>query len=175
MATFKSLYGDPKTVSITLDNLASSTTLGRQSTVIDNTTDLYIDVLAQAKVQIGTGGTVSGDKTVYVYVFGATNDVFPAERGVAATQSNIGHTDAAYSITDDSVGGSPLVLARMIPVPVAPTGSVATYVTSPFSVGSCFGGLLPPAWGACIVNQSGITLNSTGNAIYYRGIASQSA
>jgi hypothetical protein len=175
----KQKYGTTGTaITITLDSLASSATAGRQSTVVDNTSNLFLDAIAQVQVTVPTGGTAANDKAIYVYVFGtadSTNGYYGAERGVAGTQATIGASDAAYSMTDPTVGGSPLILAAVIPVPVTPTGTNAVYQSAPFSVANCFGGILPPKWGLVVRNYCGIALHSSGNAAWYQGLQQQTA
>lgn len=174
MASIKTAYGTTKQAfTITIDSLASSATAGRQSTVIDNRTNLFLDALVQVQLTVPTGGSVSGDKAVYIYVFGTVNDTdsaFGAERGVAGTQATVGASDAAYSVTDPTVGATPLILAKAISVPVAPTSTSGVYQCMPFSVAQCFGGVLPAQWGIVIRNYCGITLHSSGNSAWYQGI-----
>lgn len=174
MATIKPSYGTTKQAfTITLNSLASSATAGRQSTVVDNRTNLYMDALVQLAFQIATGGTAANDKAIYIYVFGTVNDTdnsFGAERGVAGTQATIGTSDAAYSMTDPTVGGTPLVLAKVLSIPLAPTTTAGVYQTEPFSVAACFGGVLPAQWGIFVRNYTGQTLDSSGNSAWYQGV-----
>ena len=72
---FKNKYGTTnQAITITLNSLASSTTAGRQSTVIDNRTNLFMDALVAMLLTIPTGGTVGNDKCIYVKVFGTADD-----------------------------------------------------------------------------------------------------
>lgn len=174
MATMSMNYGTTKqAITITLDSLASSAIAGRQSTVIDNRTNKFMDALVQLQFTVPTGGSIGNDKAIYIYVFGTVNDTdswFGAERGVAGTQATIGASDAAYSMTDPTVGGTPLVLAKVMSVPVAPTSTNGVYQTEPFSVAACFGGVIPAQWGIVVRNYCGITLHSSGNSANYQGI-----
>lgn len=176
MATFKTSYGTTnQSITITLNSLASSATAGRQSTVIDNRTNLFLDALVQGKFQIATGGSAANDKAIYVWVFGTANDSdFAAERSVAGTQATIGASDAAFSPADPTVAGTPLILAKVIAVPVVPTSTAGVYVCSPFSVAACFGGSMPAQWGVVVRNYSGQALDSSGNSMWYQGINQQS-
>ncbi len=173
--TFKTLYGTTnQAITITLNSLASSATAGRQSTVIDNRTNLYLDALVQVKFQIATGGSAANDKAVYVWVFGTADDTnFAAERSVAGTQATIGTSDAAFSPADPTVAGTPLILAKVIAVPVAPTSTAGVYVCSPFSVANCFGGVLPAQWGIVVRNYTGQAFDSSGCSAFYQGIQQQ--
>lgn len=170
----KIAYGATATgITITLNSLASSATAGRQSTVVDNTSNLYTDALVQVQLTVPTGGSPANDKCAYVYVFGTadtTTPTYPAERSVAGTQATVGATDAAYSVADPTVSGTPLILAAVIAIPVAPTSTNGVYVTNPFSVAQCFGGILPPKWGIVVRNYSGQTLHSSGCSAWYQGV-----
>jgi len=176
MPTFKSSYGTTnQTITISLNSLASSATAGRQSTVIDNRTNLFLDVLLAGQFTVPTGGTAAQDKAIYLYLAATADDTnYGAERGVAGTQATLGASDAAYSITDPTVGASPLILARVIGVPVSPTSTSGVYIFPPFSVASCFGGVMPAQWLAVVRNYSGITLHSSGNSLFYQGVLQQS-
>lgn len=176
MATFKTSYGTTnQAITITLNSLASSATAGRQSTVIDNRTNLYLDALVQGKFQIATGGSAANDKALYIYVFGTADDTnFAAERSVAGTQATIGASDAAFSPADPTVAGTPLILAKVLAIPVAPTGTAGVYAISPFSVAACFGGVMPAQWGVVVRNYSGQALDSSGNSMWYQGLYQQS-
>lgn len=173
------LYGtEAQALTITLNSLASSATAGRQSTVVDNTTNLYEDALVQLKLTITTGGSAANDKCVYIYAF-ATTDIaganYVAERGVAGTQATAGASDAAYSMTDPTVGGTPMILVARIDVPVVPTTTDGVYVCNPFSIAAAFGGVLPEKWGIFVRNYSGQALKSSGNSAWYQGIKRQAA
>lgn len=175
-STVKPLYGTTnQAITITLNSLASSATAGRQSTVVDNRTNLFADVLVGGKFQIATGGSVGNDKAIYIYLFGTSNDSdFGAERGVAGTQATLGASDAAFSMTDPTVGGTCLLgPVRVVAVPVAPTSTAGVYVIQPFSVANAFGGRVPAQWGIFVRNYCGITLDSSSNSMWYQGIQDQ--
>lgn len=175
-ADIKAKYGTTaQAITITLASLASSATAGRQSTVIDNRTNLYLDALVQVKLQIATGGSAANDKAVYIWVFGTSNDTdFADERSVAGTQATIGATDAAYSPADPTVAGTPLILAKVIAVPVAPTSTAGKYTCAPFSVANCFGGTLPAQWGIVVRNYTGQAFDSSGCSAWFQGTYAQS-
>lgn len=155
MADRKLAYGTSTAFTITLNSLASSATAGRESTAIDNTSNLYEDALVQVTVtlQAGTPGT---DKTVYVYAYGS-------EDGSTYTDNATG-SDAAITLRDPSC----LVLIGVIPVPDA--GGV-TYESSPMAVARAFGGKLPRKWGIVVRNYTNVALHaSAGNSATYSGV-----
>ena len=172
MSTVKPLYAASAALTATLNSLASSATAGRQSDAVDNATSRYRDALLAGQFTVPTGGTVGGDKTIYVYVFASADDGshYAAERGVAGTQATVGAADAAYTMTDPTVGGSPLIQIASVPVPVAPTTTNGVYVLPPVSVAACFGGTLPKKWGVVVRNYCGITLHSSGNSLWFQGV-----
>src|SRR5438093_2203294 len=118
----KTAYGTTATaITITLTSLASSATAGRQSTPVDNTSNLFLDALVQVQLTVPTGGSSANDKCAYVYVFATADTTTPNyadERSVAGTQATIGTADAAYSVADPTVSGTPLILAKVVPIPV---------------------------------------------------------
>ena len=106
-------------ITITLVNLANSTTAARASAVVDNSTNLYDDALVSLTVK-PTAGTPAAGAAVYVYLYAVSD-------GAAYTDSATG-TDAAFTLP--SVPN--VVLARVIPI----VTSAATVVSLPFSVGA---------------------------------------
>lgn len=174
-STFKMQYGTTNQgITITLNSLASSSTSGRQSAAVDNRTNLYLDALVAMQLTIPAGGTIGNDKCIYVKVFGTADDTnYGAERQTAGIQQTLVATDAGYSETDPTVGPSPLILARTIVVPVAPTTTDGVYVIPPFSVANLFGGVLPAQWGIFVRNYTNIGLKASGNSAWYQGIYQQ--
>lgn len=170
----KTKYGSTnQTITITLNSLASSQTAGRQSTEVDNTSDLFLDALVTVKLTFPTAGSLANDKTVYVYAWGVVDTSGPTRPGEiasASANSTIGATDAAYTI---NANGTPLSLIGMINTPTLNTSSNGVIVSNPMSVAAAFGGNLPPKWGIVIVNFCGVTLHSSGNSAWYQGVLAQ--
>lgn len=152
MATVKESLGASTAITVTIDSLASSQTVGRASTAVDNSTNLYLDALVQVKVVIPTG-TPANDKAVYVYAYGTVDGT---NYGEAVTG-----TDASYTV--DNPTGLPLL--GTIPVGAQ---SITRYSRA-FSVAAAFGGVMPVKWGLVVVNFSGIAL-STGCSAVYAGL-----
>lgn len=152
MATVKEALAAAAAITCTLDALASSATVGRSSTAVDNTANLYLDALVGATIVLAAG-TPANDQVVYLYAYGLTDGVHYTE-GVTGT-------DASFTIN------SPTNL-RLIGVVPTPTGGL-TYYTGPFSVAGAFGGILPAKWGLVVVNNSGLSL-ATGNSLSYQGL-----
>ena len=174
VADIKIKYGTTnQAIAITLNSLASSQTAGRQSTEVDNTTDLFLDALVAVKISLPTTGTLANDKTVYVYAWGVVDTSTPTRPGEVASatvNSTIGASDAAYTI---NAGGTPLSLIGTIAVPTLNTSANGVIVSNPMSVAAAFGGNLPPKWGIVIINFTGVTLFSSGNSAWYQGVLAQ--
>jgi hypothetical protein len=154
----KTKYGsNNQAITITLNSLASSATAGRESTVIDNTVNLFYDALVQVILSFPNLAPAN-DKAVYVYAYASANG------GTNYTGGATG-TDAAYTQDDPTV----LRLIGVIPVPT----QNKSYVGGPFSVAQAFGGVLPASWGLFVRNYAGQTLNASGNSAFYQGVLGQ--
>ena len=163
--TIKQLYPSTSTtaLTITLASLATSSTLltGRQSTAVDNTTNLDLDHLLTGKIRLGTSPTVS--TIIQVWVF-APHTI---SAGTPTYPDTLGATDAGVSITSDNVKFPMLKLAWSAVVD-ATTGR--DYYIPPTSIASLFGEM-PPFWGVWVTHSTAVALDSTaGNHSmnYYR-------
>lgn len=155
MSRLKTEYGTAgQAITITLASLGAGSS--RESTVVDNTTDRFLDALVQVKVRTN-GSAPTGDKAVYVYGYGT------ADNGTTYPDTVTG-SDAAITLTSPTQ----LRLLGVINCPAAST----TYKSPPFSVASLFGGVLPLKWGIVITNATGNALDSTGSnfAAFCQGI-----
>jgi hypothetical protein len=160
MATiFKNNYDtEAQAITVTLASLANAA--ARQSTVVDNTSFLYLDVLVQLVLKSGASG-VSANGFVNVYAFGTV--------------------DAATPTYGESAGASDAAITLVAPTNLRLIGTVnvvanaTTYKSNPMSVAAAFGGVLPEKWGIVIENQSGASLDSTeGNhKKIYQGVWAQ--
>ena len=134
---------------------------GRESTQIDNTTNLYVDALIEGFVTVGTGPTTNTE--IRVYVWGSQVSL-----GTTAKDTLDG-TDSAETLSSAGVRDSFLV--RAATMRVDSTTSNRTYNFGPFSLTQIFGDV-PPYWGLFITHNTGVNLNATaGNHEYrYTGI-----
>jgi hypothetical protein len=144
-----------------LASLASSATAGREGTAIDNTTDLFLDVLVALKVKLGAG-TPANDQAVYVYAYGTVD-------GGTTWPDAVTGADAAITLNNPTQ----LPLLGTIWTPT----STGTFKGGPWSVARCFGGVMPAKWGIVVRNYSGIALDATeGNhSKLYQGVYVSSA
>ena len=156
MSNIKEALGTSgQTFTCTLASLASSATAGREATVIDNTTDLFLDVFVMLKVKIGAG-TIANDQAVYALVYGTVDN------------------GTTYP---DTITGSDAAITFNNPVNIALLGTIytpaqsTTYKGGPWSVARALG-YVPAKWGIAVRNYSGVALDSTeGNhAKLYQGV-----
>lgn len=153
MATATMNYAAAGTVTITLTSLANAAL--RQSAVVDNATNKYIDALLGGSIQVGTSPTANNTISVFVY---GTHD------GTLYTGGASG-SDAAYTNAEESL----FRLVSIIPVTAT---SNKDWIFGPVSVAQAFGGVMPSKWGVVVLNSTGAALNATGtnNAVKFIGV-----
>lgn len=168
MAVATTNYGsttDTSDLTITLASLAtsSSMTAGRQSTVVSNISDKFMDVLVSGQITTGTSPTTG--KTIAIYVFApidvnSSTFVYP----VAGTTA-LGESDAAATFDAEQRN----MLRQGASITINAT-SDRKYPFS-FSIASLFGAV-PLKWGLWVTHDTAVNLNSTsGNHwITYTGI-----
>ncbi len=150
-------YGSSgQTITCGIDSLANNAL--RESTVIDNTTNVFIDVLVAGKAKSGASG-VSATGYVNVYAYGTVD-------GGTLYSGEATGSDAAYSGTTANLRW----LGRF-----AMVANATTYNFGPFSVAAAFGGTLPQKWGVVFENKSAATLDTTAanHAVKYQGVYQQ--
>lgn len=150
MSDIKSALGTATAFTITLNSLGASTSAGRESTVIDNTTNLYLDALVEVLVSFPNSAPGSS-KAIYIWAYGSLD-------GTNYTGACTG-ADAGY--TRDN----PTVLALLGSIPIPTQNKV--YRSRPFSVARAFGGQLPRKWGIVVQNDANQTLNGSGCSAQY--------
>lgn len=159
MADLKTKYGTSnQTITLTIASLANNS--ARASTALDNSTNVFLDALAQLKVKSNAAGTSStGYVNIYAYA--------TADGGTTYSDGATG-TDAAITLTSPP---NVKLIGRINVV-----ANATTYKSDPLSVAAAFGGVLPDHWGIIIENKSGAALDSTGgnHAAFYQGVYGQS-
>lgn len=143
MADLKQAFAASTAITITLASLAAGS--ARESAFVDNASNLFLDVLVYLQVGLQTG-TPTGDKCVYVYVYGSEDGT---------------------NYTDNATGANAAITLRS-PTNLRPLGVIATpdaggltYKSSPMSVAAAFGGVIPRRWGIVVLNSSGVALSAT--------------
>ena len=145
-------------LTITLNSLASSSTAGRGSAAVDNTTNLYDDALVEVILKTTSASTPGNDKAAYIYVYGSADGA----NYDGSSLESVG-TDAAVTIDNPTNLKGPRVLVVL--------NSNASYKTS-FNIASFFGGVMPLKWGVVVQNFSGMGLTGTptDHSVTYTGI-----
>lgn len=158
MATVSTNYHsttDTADLTITIASLATSSgrLAGRESTVIDNTSNKYVDVLVSGQITTGTSPTNNTMIEVWVYApidVNSSTFVYPVATATALTGSDAAATFEAYQKTQLKQGASWLVNNT----------SDRKYSFS-FSVAQLFGGVMPLKWGVFVTHDTAVNLNST--------------
>jgi hypothetical protein len=163
MATVTPNYAATATITCSVASLASSSSFvaGQESTIVDNSSNKYVDALLSGKIRVGTTPTVNTQ--ILVYVFAQLDDT-PTYPDV------MDGTDSAETITTAGVGQGFLKLAAVLNVDA--TTSDRDYPFGPVSVAQLFGGVMPQRWGVFVTHNTGVALNSTGgnHFIKYQGV-----
>jgi hypothetical protein len=166
MATTKLQYGTTTTMTLSLASLgtSSSRVAGRESTAVDNTTNLFDDVLVSGYITTGT--TPTANKVIEVWVYAApeqSSPVYPA---------SMTGSDAAYTFSSEYVKWTGCRLGATLLVPN--TSDTAYWFK--FNIAGLYG-FVPPFWGIFVVHDTVASLNSTaGNhVVKYLGITYQTA
>lgn len=146
-------YGSSSALTITLASLATSSTLlaGRQSTVVDNTSNLYLDYLIGGIITVGTTPTTL--TKIEMHVFAAVNDT-------PTYPDSLGASDAAYTATNAEVKRCGLKLMKVSDV-VSTTSNVGYWFPAS-SVAAMHGGVCPHKFGVAVFHNTGVNLNATG-------------
>ena|SRR3990172_3700874 len=154
MAEIKTKYYASSNLTITLDSLASDTNLlaGRESAVVDNSSNLYLDYLLAGVIPTGTSPTDA--KEIDVYVAGLIND--------STYVDVLDGTDSNETITSAGIRDSGLKLACRI---ATNNTSDRVYPFGPISVAALFGGQVPLKFSVFVVHNTGVNLKSTGAVI----------
>ncbi len=135
----KQKYSTPAALTITLASLASSTTfVGRQSTLVDNSTTRYEKILLFVKLTQGTSPT--GNRGAYFFALRTDGTIYT---------DGAGDTDAALTILNaEAIGG---LVNKASPS----TGDVLRGVFVLDNPG--------PKWGVALYQDTGVALSSTGS------------
>jgi hypothetical protein len=146
MSDVKTAYASSTTFTCTLASLTSSATAGRESTVVDNSSNKYLDALVQMNVKLQTG-TPANDKAVYVLAYASID-------GGTTYPDAVTGSDAAITLND------PPQLVLLGSIYITAAGGL-TWKGGPWAVARCFGGVLPEKWGIVVRNYTGVTLSAT--------------
>ncbi len=158
MADVKTAYGTAgQALTITLTSLADATSAGRESLVVSNATDKFLDVLITAKIKTQNSGTIAAPSAAFVYSYGSVD---------------------AASEFPDTVTGADAAITLNSPTQLKLLGAVyaaainTTYKGGPWSLAALYGGRMPERWGIVIVNDTGTALSAVGadHAVEWQGV-----
>jgi hypothetical protein len=157
---------DTTALTITLASLAtsSSSVAGRNSTIVDNTSNKYADVIVSGQITVGTTPTTA--KTISVYVYAPIKVASSTFTYPIATTTALTETDAAATFEVDQRNNMKLAAAMNV---VATSDRAYSFT---FSLAQLFGGVVPLKWGVWVTHDTAVNLNATaGNHwIHYTGI-----
>ena len=142
----KELYGSSTALTITIASLASSTTgVGRQSTIVDNTSTRYQKIILYCMITTGT--TPTANRSIRFYLIRDDND--------------------STNYRTDGAGASDAALTVKMAQPI---GSL--YIDAATSNLAYYGDFVienpGPKWGVAIVHDTAVNLNATGGNHYIR-------
>jgi hypothetical protein len=157
MSTIKLAYSSVTSMTVAaLNSLASSPTAGWQSDVIDNTSDLYEDILVQVILDFDAGAPAN-DKKFYLLVGSGQETTYTEP--FTGTQGSCTFTSWA------TTAFNPKLLAALA---YETSGMVIN--SNLFSVASAFGGSLPPKIVLGGINYTGAAVVASGNSVKWRGV-----
>ena len=129
-----------------LTSLAFSPTAGWRSTAVDNTTNLYDDVLITLELASAAYGVAAGN-SVYIFAYGLiTGTAYTSQGNAGAAPDGNEGTITLPNVTSAPVN-MPLIGA------VTQLGTAAQNI-GPFSLAKAYGGILPIKWGIVIINNT---------------------
>lgn len=151
MAVTKITYTAITPPTITLNSLANSA--ARISAAVDNTANLYDDILISLKVTTASG-TLGSSLAVYLYVADSVDGTAYADNATPG--------DAAYTVN----ATNNLTLASIVNVVTAAVAAVGRGA----SLAALFGGSLPEKFALVVSNASGLALGASGNSLQLTGV-----
>lgn len=162
MATTKFTYAASANLTVTnLAGLAASAThvTGWESDLIDNTTNLYLDYLISAKFTVESASLAAGNIIVWIVAM-LDDSTWPG--GFDGTES------AETTPLDDANGTASG--ARVGAVVTTDTTASQIYYVAPFSVAQLFGGICPAKFLVFVTNNTGTTLETSGQQVTHKGV-----
>lgn len=152
MSVMKLKYGTSTSLTITLTSLTAGS--ARESTAVDNTSNLYLDALLGGQFTLAAG-TPASDKSINVYVYGSEDGTIYGDNATGS--------DANLTMR------SPTNL-RLVASVATPTSGGLTYNLSPSGVAKAFDNVLPRKWGVVVENLTNLAFAATTCAMSYTGV-----
>lgn len=158
MSDVKVKYPNASSVdlTITLAGLATNASgvflAGRESTAVDNTTNLDVDHLLSGIIQVSsTAPTVSRSINIYAYA------PISVASGTPTYPDVLDGTNSDETMTSANVMNSALRFVASITIDATASRS---YTFAPVSIASIFGGVLPKFWGVFVAHDTAQNLQS---------------
>lgn len=157
----KLAYAASSAITVTnLHGISSSSTFvaGWESGAIDNSTNLYLDYIINAAIVVESAGLSAGEIRLYLVAEledSSWPDVFD------------GTESSPETITDTEIRDA---ICRLAAVSVTDTTASRTYYLQCPSVAAVFGGTVPRKFIIFITQSTNTTLETSGNAVYVKGV-----
>ena len=164
MADIKTAYRASSNLTVTnLQSIATSATwvAGWISGIIDNTTNLDLDIAVSGKIALGNSATAG---EIRVYAFAMLDD----SNWPDLTGSTEG-TEGTATVTTTTIRDAGMVLVFGCATRADP-GTDDVYPIPMTSLRGAFGGFLPPKIVLFISHSTGVNLASSGNQITIKGM-----
>jgi hypothetical protein len=164
MATATVNYSANTAIDCDLSSLAASTTFvaGRQSAVVDNTTNKFMDALVNIDGITGSASSATVGQLIAVYVYGSDTST------TSLNIDDLDGTDSAATLTSAMVLNS---LRFCGAAAATVTTASQVYYIQPFSVAALLGGVMPKFWGLFLAHNHTGALAATQSGLFsYNGI-----
>lgn len=162
MATITTTYRASSNLTVTnLHSIASSATwvAGWESGVVDNSSNLDLDILVSGKISLGNSATAG---QIRAYIVAQIDDTPTWPDVMDGTESV--ETWTTTTIRDGAAKLGAAIETRADP------GTDDVYWIAPFSVAALFGGVCPKKFVIFVTHSTGVNLASSGNQITVQGI-----
>ena len=152
---------DSTPITLTMPATSSTLTVGRQSTIITNVSNKFLDARVFGDIKLAASGAAAG--TIAIYVFAPTKFASSSFNYPIATTTELGETDAAATFIAEQRNMLKLGAA------ITTTATNDQRYSFSFNVAPLFGGFLPTKWGLWLTHSAGGTLASA-SWIHYVGL-----
>lgn len=156
----KLAYAASSSVTVTnLHSLASSSTFvaGWESGEVDNSTNLYVDYIVNAKIVVAASGLSAGEIRLYLV----------AELEDATWPDVFDGTESTETVTDTEIRDA---ICRLGAATATDTTASRTYYLNCPSIAAVFGGTVPRKFVVFVTHSTGAALAASGNAVYTKGV-----
>jgi len=168
MTTANIAYSANTAITFDISSLATNSTFvqGRNSTEIDNSSNLFVDAIVDVEGITGHASTApTVGQIIALYCYGG--DTSFATKLIGGSGA-IDGVDGACTLPHVSVLNS----LRLVAAPAVTVATAAlVYYIQPFSVAQLFGGIMPKFWGLYVAHNHTGALGASNNSLFsYNGI-----